>query len=750
MFKIASHLLLVFIFLLSHSYAKTFNQINVTGNERISKETILVLSNLKTGINYDDNQLNQSFKNLFQSNFFKDINFEVLDNVLNISIVENPIIEDLEISGIKNKNIVELINNNIVLKNRKSFVESDLLKDVNNILNILKSNGYYFAKVDPVLINNDELNSIRLEYKVELGDKAKIKKIKFIGDKKIKDKKLLEIIASEEHKFWKFISNSVYLNEQLVELDKRLLENYYKNQGYYQIQVLDSFGQFDNSEGFFELIFNISAGEKFYFNEFALNLPEDYDPNDFDKINKLFKKLEGKRYSINDFYELLEEIDYIASFKLYDFIDATVDEKIIDNNKLNFTFNINDANKFYVEKINILGNYVTIEEVIRNKLIVDEGDPLNNILYNKSIDNIRSLGIFKNVKAEIKDGSDLNSKVIDIIVEEKPTGEISLSAGVGTSGSTIGGGIKEKNFLGKGIHLSTNLEVSEDSVKGEFIYSKPNFAYTDNTLSTSIRSTTTDYLTDFGYKVSNLGFSLGTSFEQYENLFFNPEIDLNFESLTTNSSATNTLKKQEGSYEDLYFNYGLIYDLRNSAFNPSKGNRTSFNQTIPLYSETNELINTFTFTQYKELNRSNSMIGKASLYLKNVNSIDGSDVRISKRGQIPYSRLRGFERGKVGPIDGGDYIGGNYVSALNLSTNIPTFLNTVENIDFLYFIDVANVWGVDYSDNIDDSNQIRSSTGIGIELLTPIGPLSFSFTQPITKKSSDKTETFRFNLGTTF
>jgi outer membrane protein insertion porin family len=750
MFKIASHLLLVFIFLVSHSYANTFNQINVTGNERISKETILVLSNLKTGINYDDNQLNQSFKNLFQSNFFKDINFEVLDNVLNISIVENPIIEDLEISGIKNKNIVELINNNIVLKNRKSFVESDLLKDVNNILNILKSNGYYFAKVDPVLINNDELNSIRLEYKVELGDKAKIKKIKFIGDKKIKDKKLLEIIASEEHKFWKFISNSVYLNEQLVELDKRLLENYYKNQGYYQIQVLDSFGQFDNSEGFFELIFNISAGEKFYFNEFALNLPEDYDPNDFDKINKLFKKLEGKRYSINDFNELLEEIDNIASFKLYDFIDATVDEKIIDNNKLNFTFNVNDAKKFYVEKINILGNYVTIEEVIRNKLIVDEGDPLNNILYNKSIDNIRSLGIFKNVKAEIKDGSDLNSKEIDIIVEEKPTGEISLSAGVGTSGSTIGGGIKEKNFLGKGIDLSTNLEVSEDSVKGEFIYSKPNFAYTDNTLSTSIRSTTTDYLTDFGYKVSNLGFSLGTSFEQYENLFFNPEIDLNFESLTTNSSATNTLKKQEGSYEDLYFNYGLIYDLRDSAFNPSKGNRTSFNQTIPLYSETNELINTFTFTQYKELNRSNNMIGKASLYLKNVNSVDGSDVRISKRGQIPYSRLRGFERGKVGPIDGGDYIGGNYVSALNLSTNIPTFLNTVENIDFLYFIDIANVWGVDYSDNIDDSNQIRSSTGIGIELLTPIGPLSFSFTQPITKKSSDKTETFRFNLGTTF
>src|SRR6056300_382210 len=743
-------LLIIFYLSIISTLADQVENIEVFGNQRISASTIKVLSNLTIDQNYTSEDLNLSFKKLYDTNFFKDIKFEIIDKTLNIFVEENPIIEDIQIEGLKNNNLEKFIIEKMVLKNRMSFTNLLLQRDINLIQNILKTNGFYFSKINTSILENKVVNSIQIKLDIDKGERAKIKRISFIGDKKIKDKKLLEIIASEEHKFWKFISNSVYLNEQLVELDKRLLENYYKNQGYYQIQVLDSFGQFDNSQGLFELIFNISAGEKFYFNQFALNLPEDYDPNDFDKINKLFKKFEGKRYSINDFNEILEEIDNIASFKLYDFIDATVDEKIIDNNKLNFTFNINDAKKFYVEKINILGNYVTIEEVIRNKLIVDEGDPLNNILYNKSIDNIRSLGIFKNVRAEIKDGSDLNLKEIDIIIEEKPTGEISLAAGVGTSGSTIGGGIKEKNFLGKGINLSTNLEISEESVKGEFIYSKPNFAYTDNTLSTSIRSTTTDYLTDFGYKVSNLGFSLGTSFEQYENLFFNPEIDLNFETLTTNSSATNRLKKQEGSYEDLYFNYGLIYDLRDSVFNPSKGNRTSFNQTIPLYSETNELINTFTFTQYKELNRSNNMIGKASLYLKNVNSIDGSDVRISKRGQIPYSRLRGFERGKVGPIDGGDYIGGNYVSALNLSTNIPTFLNTVESIDFLYFIDIANVWGVDYSDNIDDSNQIRSSTGIGIELLTPIGPLSFSFTQPITKKSSDKTETFRFNLGTTF
>ena len=145
------------------------------------------------------------------------------------------------------------------------------------------------------------------------------------------------------------------------------------------------------------------------------------------------------------------------------------------------------------------------------------------------------------------------------------------------------------------------------------------------------------------------------------------------------------------------------------------------------------------------------MIGKASVYLKAVNSLDGSDVRISKRANVPYNRMRGFEKGKVGPVDtNNDYIGGNYVSTLNLSTNLPSILGTIENLDFKYFVDIANVWGVDFDNSIDDSNSIRSSTGIGVDILTPIGPLSFSFSQPITKKSTDKTESFRFNLGTTF
>ena len=742
-------LIFVFCFLITSAFSEIVNNITINGNKRISSESIKVLGNISTQKNLEKKDLNNLLKKLYDTNFFKDVNLSLDKGNLIINVIENPIIENIEITGIKNKTFIEEISEIMVLKNRMSFSEIQLQKDINTINNVLKTNGFYFSKVEPSIIKDDNLNAVRLRIEIDQGKKARIKQIQFIGDKKLKDKKLLEVIASEEHKFWKFVSRNVYLNQPRIELDKRLLESFYKNQGYYKVKVLNSFAELTEEDSF-KLIFNIESGKKYYFNDFTLSLPEDYNVADFSKVEKIFKKLKGEDYSLDEISEVLEEIDKIASLRLYDFITANVEETIVNENKINFNFKIVDSEKFYVERINIIGNYQTIEEVIRNRLVVDEGDPLNELLFNKSIDNVRSLRIFKNVETKIYDGSENNLKSIDITVEEQPTGEVSLAAGVGTSGTTIGGGITEKNFLGKGINLNTQLEISEDKIKGQFIYSKPNFNYSDNTLFTSIRSQTTDRLKNFGYETSEIGFSLGTEFEQYENLFFNPEINLSIEDLETNSTASNSLKKQAGNYEDFYFNYGLNYDLRNSSYKPSSGYKTSFYQKLPMVSSNNEITNTFIFTKHKKLNKETDMVGKASIYFTTVNSIDDSDVRISKRAKMPYNRLRGFEKDKIGPKDGDDYVGGNYVTSLNFSTNLPGLLQTMENLDFTYFIDIGNVWGVDYDSAVDQSNTIRSSTGVGMDWLTPIGPLSFSLTQPLSKARSDQTETFRFNLGTTF
>ena len=749
--KILCKILIFFSLFISFAGAEVIKEISVKGNKRISPETIIVLGKINLNKAFNQEELNNIVKNLYQTNFFSDINIQSDNDILIINVVENPIIENIEITGINNKKLLSSIQESLNLKNRVSFSNYLLEEDINQIKNLTKALGYYFSSIKSSLILNELQNSVNLKINIDLGNRAKIKKINFIGDKKIKDKRLLEIIASEEHKFWKFISRNVYLNEELINLDKRLLEKFYKDLGYYKVQINDAFVELDNS-GDFNLTYSIDAENRYYFGDLSLKLPDDYNNNDFIKIDEILEKLENEPYSLKKINLVLNEIERIASLKLYDFINADVQEELIEDNKIKFTFMILDTEKFFVERINILGNFNTLEEVIRNNLLVDEGDPLNEILFNKSINNIRSKGYFKNVNANFTEGSSDELKIIDIKVEEQPTGEISLGAGYGTSGTVIGGGIQEKNFLGKGINLNTNLEISEESIKGQFIYSKPNFLYSDNTLFTSLTSSSDDFLSTFGYKVKETGFSLGTKFEQYENFFFSPEIDLNFEDLETNSNASTALKKQQGQYQDFYFNYSLEYDLRDSSFRPTSGSRTSFYQQLPLVSENYELSNIFNTTIYKSLNESSDLIGKASFYFKNVNALSSDkDVRISKRAHIPYNKLRGFERGKIGPIDNSDYIGGNYATSVNLSTNLPQIISDFENIDLSYFIDFGSVWGVDYDASIiNDDFKIRASTGIGIDLITPVGPLTFSFTQPILKESSDKEETFRFNLGTTF
>ncbi len=746
MFKKILQINFILFFLSSISFAEIIKDIKINGNKRLSKETIIVFGKIDYATDYSEEDLNDILKRIYETNFFKKINFNLKDSILTISVEENPIIESLEINGIKSTKLNELLLDKINLKSRKSYVETSFLSDLNLVKNIIKSAGYYFADIKTKSILNEEQNSIRLIYDIDLGKRAKINEIQFIGDKKIKDRKLKGVITSEETKFWKFISQSAYLNKERIELDKRLLTNFYKNNGYYNVQIKDSFVEFKN-DGSFKLIFNINSGDIFKFNKLNLVLSEDYDKKYFTKIDKSLNKLEGEEYSLDKIEKVLREVDKIALTKQYEFIDAALTEKIIGNDKLNITIALVDTEKFYVEKINILGNSYTLEEVIRNAFIVDEGDPYNEILFNKSINNIKAKNIFAKVKPTVLPGSSSNLKIIDLNVEEKPTGEITLGAGIGTSGGTIGGGIKENNFLGKGIGLNTNLQFTNNSVKGKFIYEKPNFNYTDNTLYTAVKSTSSDNLKDFGYKTSDIGISFGTSFEQYENLYFSPTIDTAYEKLETTGTATANLKKQEGNYFDTYFNYSLAYDLRNRNYRPDEGFKNTFYQEIPLVSDNYEIINSFESSRYQKIS---SMVTKISFFGKTVSTLNNEDVRISKRLFMPSNKLRGFEAGKIGPFDNGDYVGGNYISSVNFNATLPKLLPDFQNTDFSFFVDAANAWGVDYDSEINDSNKIRSSTGVAIDILTPIGPLNFSLSQPITKKSTDETETFRFNLGTTF
>ncbi len=744
MYKLLACIVLL-LFKLTFASAEVINAITVEGNNRVSTETIIVLGEIKKGQDVSNVELNDILKNLYETNFFENINLNLDKNILLIKVKEYPVVQEIVINGIKRNKTVEEIKEQISIKEKNPFRKSLIKKDLNTILNIFKQAGFYFADVD-VDIEENSNDTVNLIYNIDRGEKATISEIKFIGDKKFKDRKLHSIITSEESRFWKFISKGKYLNIERINLDKRLLKNFYLDKGFYQVDITDAYSSIIDKEKFI-LTYNINAGQKFYFNDLKINLPDDFNPKKFENLRKIFKDLQGEKYSYRNVESILDEIDKISLIENYEFINADVVEKIVDN-KINLTFDIIETEKLYVNKINILGNNITAEEFIRNQLLVDEGDPFNQLLHNKSINNLKSKGIFGSVKSNIKDSDETDKKDIEILIEEKATGEITAAAGYGTDGSTISVGIKENNFNGKGISLETNLSLGEDSIRGFLNYSHPNFAYSDRALTTSLESTVTDKLSQFGYKSTLNSVSLGTSYEQFENLFFSPSFSISDESLKTTVNASDAYKKQEGSYFDVLFSYGLTYDLRNSSFQPTDGYLSKWTQTIPLTSDNSTLINGYTLTKYTEF--SDDLVVSTGIYTKAANSLSNDDVRVSKRLYAPSSRLRGFETGKVGPKDGSDYVGGNYVTTFNTSSTIPYIFQTMENTDLKLFLDVGNVWGVDYSSSIDDSNKIRSSSGIALEIFTPVGPLSFTYAEAISKASTDRTESFRFQLGTTF
>ena len=745
MFKFFIQLFLFFIFLTFSTYSKNYEKIIVNGNERISIETILVFSEIIDNKSLDENSINEILKKLYNSGFFKDVTVKFENNNLLINVLENPIIQTVFIEGIKRKKTEDSLYEILSLKNRSSYNSFLIKKDENAILSFLKDMGFYFSTITSSFQDLDD-NKIDLYYEIELGDKAKISKISFVGDKKFKDSTLRSVILSEEYRFWKFISGKKYLNEKLVNYDKRLLSNFYKNKGYYNVKIESSFASYLGNDEF-EILYNVSSGKKFFFNEFNLNLPVDYELDNFNQLNKIFSDLKGEKYSLNSIDKILKEIDKIVLNKQFEFLESSVKE-VFQDNLINLTFEIGESEKFYVEKINILGNNITREEVIRNNFLVDEGDAFNELLYTKTLNNLKALDFFKNVESEIIDDVNQNKKIINITVEEKPTGEIMAGAGVGTSGGTVAFGVSENNYLGRGIEFSSDVTLSAESLKGLLSINNPNYKGSNRSLNASLESTITDRLKNFGYKSNKTGFSFGSGFEIYDDLYWNTGFSSYVEKLETDSTASASIKKQEGSYFDTFFNQTVIYDKRNQKYKTSEGYISRFTQNIPLISESYTLTNAYDYKTYTQLLDEN--VFSFGLFVKATNSLSGKDVKLSDRLFLPSSKLRGFESGKVGPKDGVDYIGGNYAASINLATTLPQIMPNLQNMNFSVFFDAANIWGIDYNSGLSDGSKIRSSVGVAVDFFTPIGPLNFSLTEAITKSNNDITESFRFNIGTTF
>ena len=741
--KIFTSIILFFIFLSAHSHSEVVKKIEIKGNERISAETITIFGDISVGKNYEISDINSLIKKLYDTTFFSNISVVVKNNILSVTVKENPIINSITFEGEKAKKYKEKIRELLSLRENSSFVENNIKSDINLIKDFYRSIGFYFVKID-VEIAKLEKNRINISYLIDKGEKAKIAKIYFLGDKKIREKKLRDIITSQESGWWKFISRSVYLSKGRIELDKRLLKNYYRNKGYYEVNIKSTNIEYAEGEGFV-LTFNINAGNRYKFKKVFANVSETLDKNAFLSLENEFDKLVGKYYSQRKLKSVLDKIDKLSEQKELQFINHSILETL-DGNGVEVKINIFEGEKVIIERINIVGNSVTNDSVIRSALIVDEGDPFSTLLVNKSINEIKARNIFGKVEHEVFPGSSDDLKVLEISVEEKATGELMAGAGIGTDGTSFQFAITENNWLGRGVQLQSAINVSEHKISGNILLNNPNYNYSGNAVKTALEISSTDRSNTSGFQSSRTGFELGTGFEQYENVFISPEISIAFEDIEVDEDATAAVKKMEGNFFNADLAYAISLDKRNQRFRPTQGYKTTFRQSLPLIQDSSSILNGIDVSAYHGF--SEDLIGSLKIYARTINGID-SDVRLTNRLFIPRNRLRGFNTYKVGPKDGDDYIGGNYITAVNAEAQLPNLLPESYRTDFSLFLDTANVWGVDYT-TVDETDKIRSSIGVSANVYTTIGPLTFTFAESISKSSNDETETFNFRIGTSF
>ena len=628
--KICSFVLFFFIlFVNGNSFSEVVKKVEIKGNVRISQETIIVFGDISLGKDYSISDVNSLIKKLYDTLFFSDISVSIKNNTLNIILKENPIIKSIIFDGEKAKKYIEKIRELLSLTENGPFVENYIKKDINLIKEFYRSLGFYFVKID-VEIATLEKNKINIQYIIDKGNKAKITKIYFLGDKKIREKKLRDVITSQEAQFWKFISRNVYLSKERIELDKRLLKNYYRNKGYYEVDVKSTNVEYSEGEGFV-LTYNINAGKRYKFNKIFANISETLDKDAFLSLEGKFSKLAGEYYSQRKLKSVLDEIDKLSEQKELQFINHNVEETLEDTG-VEVKINIFEGEKVIIERINITGNSVTNDSVIRSALIVDEGDPFSTLLVNKSINEIKSRNIFGKVEYELSPGSSEDFKVINISVEEKATGEIMAGAGVGTDGTSFMFSVKENNWLGRGVKLETTLNLSEEKVKGSILVNNPNYNYSGNAAFASLDISSTDRSNSSGFKSSKTGFELGTSFEQYEKFYVSPNIEIAFEDIEVDDTATTAVKNMEGNFFNVDLGYSLVKDNRNQKFKPTKGNRIVFLQQIPIVQDSSSLLTGFDLTSYHDF--SDDLVGAFKFHSRAINGIDG-DVRLTERLYIP-------------------------------------------------------------------------------------------------------------------
>ncbi len=735
------------------AYSAVISSVSVVGNELIPSQTIRDFAGVNFGSNLSSADINAVLRRLYDSGMFENVELQVSGSTLVITVIENPTVSVIAFEGntnLKDDVLASIISSSV----RRPFNRLTAQSDAQTIAQVYAQEGRVDVSVNPVIIPVSD-GRVNLVFEVTESDVAGVNRISFVGNSAYSDRRLRGVIETNETNILSFFLSGNTVDANTIALDRLKLTDYYTNKGYIDFEVLSSVSELSADRSGYFLTHTLNEGFQYTFGDATIS--SSINGVSTDAFQKFVKIPTGRTYSVNDINEIIEEIEVEAVRQGLPFLRVTPNytkneaERTVDVN-----FALVSGRRVYVERIDIGGNTGTVERVIRHQFDFVEGDAFNARKMAIAGDKLRSLGIFGATNVSVREGSSPDKVVVDVEVEDIPTGSVGFALGY-SSGAGFSGmvNLSEKNFLGRDQDFALELSYGEKSQVFSLSFNEPALFDRDVAAGFSAYFRKSDR-SESSFQSTNFGFEPNVRFALGEDTRMQISYRLSSDEIRDVAAGASSviLADQGGPQITSSLGFTLSYDRRNSRVDPTSGFILTLNEEIAglggdlNFSKT--VVRAKGYTAFFD----DSLVLSAEVEGGALVSTDGSDSRVTDRFFLGGNTLKGFANGGIGPRDtttaNNDALGGNYYAAVRLQSSFPIGFGEDAGIFGGVFAEAGSVWDLGNIGVVDDDMYIRASSGVSLFWATPLGPLEFSYAFPILYEDDDITQNFSVAISTRF
>jgi len=732
--------------------AAEIEQIRVEGAQRIEPATVLSYLDLKVGQEINRRDLDRGVKGLFATGLFADVTLRQDGGVLVVSVVENPLINQIAFEG-NDKVEDEELQAEIQLRPRQVFTRTKVQNDVRRLYQVYRRNGRFSVTIDPKVIRLDQ-NRVNLVFEITEGDITKVESIRFVGNEAYSDSRLRSEISTKESVWYRFITADDRYDPDRLAYDQELLRRFYMKQGYADFRIISAVAELAQNQGHFYITFTVEEGERYHLA--SVNIDSKLRDFDASVLEPEIMVEAGEWYNADKVRQSVDAMTNKLGDMQYAFVNINPEiKRNKEDHTIDLTFVINETPRVFVERIDIKGNVRTLDKVIRREVELVEGDPFNKSKLARSERNIRNLDFFETVEVEMAQGSAPDKTAINVDVAEKSTGELSIGAGFSTNDGPLADfRIRERNFLGRGQELLFATTISGERTEFDVSFVEPYFMNRDLSAGVNAFHVTRDLQDESSYdqRRTGGGFSLGYPLSENWRQTLRYRIESN-EINDVDANASRFIRDQEGKRQTSAVSQRLTYDTLDSKLFPTEGLLYWFETEVAGLGGDAQYISGKTGASYFYPVWGNdvvfNLLGEAGV----IEGYNDENVAINERYFIGGTTLRGFEQAGIGPRDSAtdDALGGNRFYRGTAELSFPVFLPEELGVNGHTFSDFGSLWDLDETGGgVFDDESLRSSAGVGLSWRSPFGPVRFDWAVPISDENYDKEESFRFNFGTRF